>query len=180
MAVHVAFLRGMNLGNRRIKNPELVAAFEGIGFESVSAYRAAGNVIFEGGRRSEGGLVAAIEEGLEETLGYAVPTFVRSAGEVDAIADFDPFDLDRVAESAGKLQVSILAERPSAKATKAVLAMATDEDPLVVAERELYWLPSGGLLESDLDLDAIDEILGPSTRRTKGTIEGIAKKIGTD
>jgi len=178
MATRVAFLRGMNLGGRRITNAELVAAFAGIGLADVSAYRAAGNVLFDGGRRSEGSLVAAIEEGLEEALGYAVPTFVRGAGEVAAIAEFDPFDLDRVAASAGKLQVSILGKRPSEEEREAVLAMATDEDPLVLADRELYWLPSGGLLESELDLDAIDRILGPSTRRTKGTIEGLAKKIG--
>jgi uncharacterized protein (DUF1697 family) len=169
----------MNVGGHRITNPELVEAFEAIGFEGASAYRAAGNVIFDGGRRAEGTLVAAIEEGLEESLGYAVPTFVRSDAEVGSIAEYDPFDLDRVAASKGKLQVSILGGRPSQEEREEVLAMATDEDPLVLVERELYWLPSGGLLESALDLDEIDRILGSSTRRTKGTIEGIAKKLGT-
>jgi uncharacterized protein (DUF1697 family) len=179
MADHVAFLRGMNVGGHRITNAELVAAFEAIGFAGASAYRAAGNVLFDGSG-PEGELVAAIEEGLAEALGYAVPTFVRSAGEVRSIADFDPFDLDRVAESDGKLQVSILGERPTAEKREAVLAMATEDDSLVIAERELYWLPSGGLLESELDLDEIDRILGPSTRRTKSTIEGISGKLGSD
>jgi len=180
MAVHVAFLRGMNLGGRRIKNPELVAAFEEIGFTDVSAYRAAGNVIFGSSGQSEGKLVAEIEEGLEESLGYAVPTFVRDAGEVRSIADFDPFDDALVAKSKGKLQVSILATRPTAAKRKKVLAMATDDDPIEIAERELYWLPSGGLLDSELDLDEIDRILGQSTRRTKGTIEGIAGKLSSE
>ena len=31
----VAFLRGMNLGGRRIKNPELCAAVERIGFDGA-------------------------------------------------------------------------------------------------------------------------------------------------
>ena len=44
---YVAFLRGMNLGRRRIKNPELCAAFEDIGFTNVSAFLASGNVIFD-------------------------------------------------------------------------------------------------------------------------------------
>jgi uncharacterized protein (DUF1697 family) len=43
--------------------------------------------------------------------------------------------------------------------------------------RELYWLPSGGLLESDLDLKAIEKLLGADTRRTMGTIEQIAAKL---
>jgi hypothetical protein len=57
-----------------------------------------------------------------------------------------------------------------------VLSLASDEDALAFGERELYWLPSGGMLETALDLDAIDELLGLSTRRTKGTIELIAAK----
>jgi hypothetical protein len=54
--------------------------------------------------------------------------------------------------------------------------MATDEDRLAIAGSELYWLPSGGLLESSLDLKAIEAALGPDTRRTMGTIEHIAAK----
>ena len=178
MAFHVAFLRGMNLGGRRVTNADLIEAFAEIGFEGATAYRAAGNVIFEADEQEEGQLIAEIEEGLEESLGYAVPTFVRDADEVRAIADFDPFDLDVVAASAGKLQVSLLSSQPTGTEQDRVLALATDDDRLVIAGRELYWLPSGGILESDLDLDAIDETLGASTRRTKGTIEGIAGKLG--
>jgi hypothetical protein len=57
-----------------------------------------------------------------------------------------------------------------------VFSLAGEEDALTFGERELYWLPSGGLLESSLDLRAIDRLLGPSTMRTKGTIELIAAK----
>ncbi len=57
---------------------------------------------------------------------------------------------------------------PSAKARREVLAMAADEDRLDLRGRELYWLPSGGMLDSALDLDAIDALLGLSTRADKG------------
>jgi hypothetical protein len=57
-----------------------------------------------------------------------------------------------------------------------VLSLASDGDELRFGQRELYWLPSGGLLESALDLKRIDRLLGPSTMRTKGTIELIASK----
>jgi hypothetical protein len=57
-----------------------------------------------------------------------------------------------------------------------VLALATEDDPLAIAGRELYWLPSGGLLESELDLKAIEAAVGSDTRRTMGTIEQIAAK----
>ena len=43
--------------------------------------------------------------------------------------------------------------------------------------RELFWLPAGGLSESDLDFKAIDEALGPMTVRTQGTFARLAKKL---
>lgn len=177
MAVHVAFLRGMNVGGHRITNADLGAAFTAFGLDAVRTFRASGNVIFESGRDDEVELVATIEAGLEEALGYAVPTFLRGAEELHAIAALEPFDADRVAASAGKQQVSLLARAPTAQQSEAILAMASEEDPLVVAGREIHWLPSGGILETELDLDAIDAITGPSTRRTMGTIEGIAAKL---
>ncbi|MET0558605.1 MAG: DUF1697 domain-containing protein [Solirubrobacterales bacterium] len=176
MSLYVAFLRGMNLGKRRIKNDELRAEFEQLGFEAVATFRASGNVVFESKRKSEAALTKTIEAGLLESLGYDVPVFLRSGVEVAAIAAREPFDAGRVAESKGKLQVSLLPDKPSAAVRKKVLAMAGDEDLLAIEGRELYWLPSGGLLESDLDLKAIESALGRDTRRTMGTIEQIAAK----
>jgi len=177
MPLHVAFLRGMNLGGRRITNADLTGEFEALGFEGVATYRASGNVIFGASGQSEGELIAAIEEGLEESLGYAVPTFVRSEDEVRAIADFDPFEQKRVAASKGKLQVALLSRAPSKAKHDEVLGLSTDEDALVIAERELHWLPNGGISDSELDLGAIEKLIGPTTIRTKGTIEGLASKL---
>ena len=177
MPFHAALLGGMNLGNRRITNAELTGEFEALGFERVSTFRASGNVIFDASGQAEGELVAAIEEGLAESLGYPVPTWVRTEDEVREIRDFDPFDLEVVAQTKGKLQVALLAAGPSAAARKEVLGLAGDDDRLALVERELYWLPRGGITDSELDLDRIGKALGPMTMRTKGTIEGIAAKI---
>lgn len=177
MVRYVAFLRGMNLGNRRLKNPELKAEFERLGFEQVATFRASGNVVLEaGGRAGEAALAKKIEAGLADGLGYEVPVFLRSCDEVAAIAAHEPFAAKAVKASKGKLQVSLLAKKPSAKARDAVLALATAEDQLAIEGRELYWLPSGGILESELDLKTIEKALGSDTRRTMGTIEQIAAK----
>jgi uncharacterized protein (DUF1697 family) len=176
MERYVAFLRGMNLGKRRIKNDELRAEFETLGFADVATFRASGNVIFGADSKSEGALTKTIEAGLGEALGYEVPVFLRSCAEVAAIAAAEPFDPKLVTASKGKLQVSLLLKKPSAAARKKVLALASDEDALALSGREFYWLPSGGLLESDLDLKAIEAALGSDTRRTMGTIEQIASK----
>ena len=174
---YVAFLRGMNLGRRRIKNPELRAEFERLGFEDVATFRASGNVVFAGERGGgEAALGERIEAGLGKGLGYGVAVFLRSAAEVAAIAARAPFPAKAIAASKGKLQVAMLPRKPAAKARRGVLDLATAEDRLELEGRELFWLPSGGTLESELDLKAIEKAVGPWTMRTMGTIEQIAAK----
>jgi uncharacterized protein (DUF1697 family) len=177
MERYVAFLRGMNLGNRRIKNDELRAELEALGFEDVATFRASGNVIFGAPKQSEGALTRTIEHGLGDALGYEVPVFLRSCDEVAAIASQEPFEAKLVDASKGKLQVTMLPKKPIAAARRKVLALATDEDRLAIAARELFWLPSGGTIESELDLKAIEKALGKGTQRTMGTIEQIAAKL---
>src|SRR5689334_7577600 len=103
---YVAFLRGMNLGKRRIKNEELRRHFEAMGLEKVGTFRASGNVIFSTPKReAEAKLATRVEAELDERLGYDVPVFLRSAAELAAIAAREPFDSRTVAKSKGKLQV---------------------------------------------------------------------------
>jgi len=70
----------------------------------------------------------------------------------------------------------MLAQAPPAAMRKKALALATDQDRLAFGKRELYWLPSGGTLESELDRAALDKLLGQTTMRTKGTVELLAAK----
>ena len=172
----VAFLRGMNLGRRRVTNDELCAHVRDLGFHDVSAFLASGNVLFGSARGTVAQLTARLEEGLETALAYAVPVFVRTAGEVVAIAEFQPFDED-VGPEGGKLQVAMLRRRPLAAAVTKVLAFATAADPLEIEGRELYWLPRGKITESELDLKAIGRVLGPLTMRTRRTLERIAARL---
>ncbi len=174
--IWAAFLRGMNLGKRRITNDRLRAEFDRIGLGPARTFRAAGNVVFEAPGDSEAKLAERIESGLGEGLGYRVPTVLRTADELVSIAAAEPFSPAEVEASAGKLQVLLLVARPSAKVRRTVLARATDEDRLGFGPRELFWLPSGGMSDSDLELRAIEKDLPLGTMRTRGTIEQLAAK----
>jgi uncharacterized protein (DUF1697 family) len=170
---YAAFLRGVNLGrNHRVSGAELKALFEELGAEGVATFRTSGNVVFEAPRD----MAREIEKHLEASLGYEVAIFLRTAAELKAIAAEQPFPAKKVETSKGKLQVSMLGKAPPAATRRKVLALATDQDPLVFGKRELYWLPSGGTLESELDRKAIDKLLGPTTMRTKGTVELLTAK----
>jgi len=171
---YAAFLRAVNLGrNRRVTSAELREIFEGVGAEEVATFRTSGNVVFEAKRD----MAADVEKALEKTLGYDVGVFTRTARELAEIAEGEPFKPAQVEASKGKLQVSMLSAKPSAAERKQVLAHATDDDLLAFGKRELYWLPSGGTLDSNLDRKTIDKLLGPTTMRTKGTVEQLVAKF---
>jgi uncharacterized protein (DUF1697 family) len=167
----------MNLGNRRITNADLRSEFETLGFESVATFRASGNVVFEAPPGSKSELTKRIEEGLGNGLGYPVPTVLRTEEELRDVVEQEPFGEQSIGASKGKLQVSLLAARPPEAARRKVLALATDDDLLAFGEAELFWLPSGGTLESGLDLKAIERELGLATMRTKGTIDQLHAKF---
>lgn len=175
MSGYAAFLRGINLGSRRrIGSSELRSLFEAMGFEAVDTFRSSGNVVFHSDREPSS---ARVEQDLAASLGYEVAVFLRTASEIHAIAEHQPFDRRLVEGSRGKLQVALLTAQPTARVRKAVLALATAEDRLAFGERELYWLPSGPMRDSGLSMKAIDDALGPTTMRTKGTMEQLAAKF---
>jgi uncharacterized protein (DUF1697 family) len=174
--MYAAFLRAVNLGrNRRVSGAQLRVLFERAGFEDVAPFRTSGNVVFEGQRRA--GMGERIEAALEDELGYAVPVFLRSESEMRAMAEHRPFDRELVECSKGNLQVILLSAKPSQRVRDEALALATDQDRLAFGKHELYWLPSGGTQRSALDQRRIDELLGPGTMRTKGTIEQMTAKF---
>lgn len=165
---YAAFLRAVNLGrDRRVTSAQLKSLFEEVGAEDVATFRTSGNVVFEAPRD----IARALETHLEKALGHEMVIFMRTASDLEAIAAHEPFPPKAVDGSNGKLQVSLLEKKPTAATQKKVLALATDQDPLAFGKRELYWLPSGGTLESELDRKTIDKLLGPTTMRTKGTVE---------
>lgn len=173
---YAAFLKGMNLGRRRITNQELREAFAALGFAEVHPFRASGNVAFACPQAPSQKLAERIERALAQALAYPVPTFVRSSSEVAAICARAPFAEEHLRASSGKVQVAILGARPPAAVREEVMALSDERDRLTFGERELYWLPAGGVSDSDLDLKAIERLLGAMTLRTKGTLEQLAAK----
>lgn len=174
----VAFLRGINVTGRRVKNDELVACFEDMGFLEVSGFLASGNIVFDAAGVSPDKLEPTIEKALDQQLGYAVPTFVRTAPQIDKIQAHAPFPTAVVAATDGNMQVALLGARPSAPQRKAAMSVTPPEDLIDLVDREMYWLPRVGISDSKLNLNALTEILGPMTIRTRRTIVRLSAKLG--
>ena len=69
MKKYIAFLRGINVGNIRIKMPALTLAFDEMGFENVKTYLQTGNVVFESDK-TKTEIKVILESGLSETFHY--------------------------------------------------------------------------------------------------------------
>lgn len=180
MTRYVAFLRGINLGNRRIRNDELGARFETLdGIERVDTFLASGNVIFDAAGGA-GELESEIEGHLADTLGYEVDTFVRALGELESMAERDLFP-----ESGGagwKEHVMFLKQPAGDGAEERLNELATADDRFRVAGTEAYWLRRGGLSDSTLMPADLERAVGAdtSTMRTLNTVRRIVKKFAGD
>ncbi|MCC5952345.1 MAG: DUF1697 domain-containing protein [Acidimicrobiia bacterium] len=172
----VAFLRGMNLGERRLTNEELAAAFASCGYAHVDLYQASGNAIIDD-TRTEDAVLDVLEHGLAAALGYPVPVFVRTAADVRRLAAATPFSAAEQAASDGKPQVIFLRHTPSSTQLAEIEALVPVADHLVADGRHLHWLPATGLADTDLDLRRLDALTGGTTIRTHGTVARLAAKF---
>jgi uncharacterized protein (DUF1697 family) len=140
MHQYIAFLRGINLGNRRPKMEELRALFEGMKFSRVATFIASGNVIFASKIADGRKLDQQIQVHFEKSLGYEVDTFVRTRAEVVAVAAFRPFAKADMENPANRVYAGFLQEPLSAGQVRKFLACRTDVDEFCVEGREYYWL----------------------------------------
>jgi len=176
----VAFLRGLNVGSaHRVTNDELVSMLTDAGLAKAQPFLASGNVVFDAETgRTEAQLSELVAETLESGLGYAVPAFIRSATDVIALNDANPFTKEEL-DSDGKPQVTLLAAEPGKQAWSAALALESSEDLIRKGDRAWFWLPHDGVSLSKVDMKAIERALGVGTMRTFNTVARITKKFLT-
>lgn len=136
----IAFLRGMNLGKRRIKMDELRARFEELKFSAVETFIASGNVIFETRVKETGKLEDTIQRHLHATLGYEVDTFVRTRAELAAIAAFRPFAAADMDPPENTVHCGFLRETLTPAQARGLEACRSEVDAFRVQGREYYWL----------------------------------------
>ncbi|MEY4905881.1 MAG: hypothetical protein RLZZ292_3696 [Bacteroidota bacterium] len=90
MKQHIAFLRGINVGNIRIKMTDLQRAFEALGFNDVKTYLQTGNVVFSATDEHE--LKFLLEQKLTQTFRYEAFVLLYSMEELKKIIEHYPFE----------------------------------------------------------------------------------------
>ncbi|MEZ4646467.1 MAG: DUF1697 domain-containing protein [Chloroflexota bacterium] len=175
MFQYIAFLRAINVGGRSVKMADLRDLFITLGFADIQTYIQSGNVLFTSPNPDPNKLAQNIEAGLSATLGYDVPTFLRTTTELIDIANYTPFPDD--AKDEGTLYVSFLPQEPAAAQQQALLALATDTDSFHIYRDQVYWLYRRSLGASAYTNADVEKTLGmAATRRNINTIHKIVAK----
>ena len=173
---YVAFLRAINVGGHTVKMDHLRVLFEEIGLANVETFIASGNVIFESSE-DESRLQDRISDHLHTSLGYQAKAFLRSTAELAEIAAQQPFPESEYIENGATLHIAFLTAKPSAEATRAVMALRSEKDDFHVDGCELYWLIRGKMSDSMVKGPELGKALGsPITVRNSNTIRRLVAK----
>ena len=181
MQRYIAFLRGINLGKRRVPMKQLAALFEQLGYQDTATFIASGNVLFSTKKGNTHELESKIAAHLEDSLGYGVDTFVRTAEEVLAISKLRVF-AEEGAEGI-TVHVGFLQQKLPPEIANKLAAVRTDVDEFRVMDREYYWLCRIRMHESKVwSLPEVRQLRLPtSTMRNRTSIRKlVAEHIEKD
>jgi uncharacterized protein (DUF1697 family) len=144
LEVHVALLRGVNVGGKnKLPMKQLVAIFAGLGADGAQSYIQSGNVVYRASPALARRIPAAVSAAIASELGLAIPVVTRSLAELRAVAAGNPFLERGVAPTAA--YVAFLADTPTAARVAALDPQRSPGDAFAVRGRDIYLhLPNGG------------------------------------
>lgn len=177
MTRYIAFLRAINVGGRVVKMERLRQIFEGLGLFKVETFINSGNVIFQSSSKNEEGLRKKIEAELQRALGYDVPTFLRTDGELAEIAEYQAYRPSDLKTEGAAVFVAFLSEPPKAEAQEKLCAARNESDDFKFHGRELHWLCRGRFSDSKFSGARLEKMLGLATTvRNSTTVTKLALK----
>ncbi len=166
MTAYIALLRAVNVGGTgKLPMTELAAMCESAGFATVKTYIASGNVVFTS-NSSETKVKAALEAAMEKYAGKPVGVMVRTAAEMAAVRDANPF-----ADAPGNRVTAAFLDEPP---PKDVIEHATNlnGEEIALGKREIYVrYPEHGMADSKLKMPA----LKTGTARNMNTVAKLAE-----
>ncbi|MCH9684296.1 MAG: DUF1697 domain-containing protein [Deltaproteobacteria bacterium] len=158
MPVHIALMRGINVGgNHILPMKDLRAMFEDAGATAVRTYIQSGNVIFEAPARAATALVRNVTTRVEDERGFGVPVVLRSASQLDAVLEANPFP--KAAAEPKFLHVAFADRKPTAAAAAKLDPDRSPPDRFQVQGREIYLHYPGGAARSKLTVDYLERTL---------------------
>ena len=169
MARHIALLRAVNVGGRKLPMADLRALCGELGWEEVETYIQSGNVVFRA-KGKGGALEAQLETAIKARFGLDVPVVVRSSAQWAGYAAANPFP--RAArDEPNRLQLLVSKQAPNADAAEMLMERAQAGETVKAAGGALWFHFPEGVGTSKLTPALIDKACGsPSTARNWRTV----------
>jgi uncharacterized protein (DUF1697 family) len=180
MSRQVVLLRGVNLGpHQRVAMADLRTALTGAGFERVVTHLQSGNVVLDSDL-SGAKLGPAVARVLADRLGLRSDVIVRSASELAAAIDADPFS--DIATDPARHVLGFLAGAPGpdkvALIEQRIAALPSDGDRHAFHGAHLYlWCPNG-ISKSPYFRVPWDRLGVSSTQRNWNTVTALLRLVG--
>jgi uncharacterized protein (DUF1697 family) len=164
MAVHIALLRGINVGGRNlVAMSDLRDLFQSLGFAGARTLLQSGNLVFQTNRRTDAKLERVLEVETEKRFGISVVYFVRTAPEWESVVARNPFP-DEAERDPSHLVVMFLKEEPEAKNLKALQSAVRGPEYFRSDRKQIYFFYPAGIGDSKLTNALIEKTL-----RLRGT-----------
>jgi len=168
MTAFIALLRAVNVGGTgKLPMAEVKALCEAAGSAQVRTYIASGNVVFAS-RKPEAVVKADLEARLAAYAGKPVGVMVRTAAEMAAVRDANPFP-----DQAPNATVAIfLDDAPPRDAAEQ--AVGRQDEQISLGRREIYVHYGAGMGQSKLRIPAAKT----GTARNLNTVAKLAAMAG--
>jgi uncharacterized protein (DUF1697 family) len=164
MTMQIALLRAINVGgHNKIAMSDLRDLFGTLGFSGTKSLLQSGNLVFESARLTGANLEPLLEVETASRLGVAVDFLVRSAAELRAIIESNPFPVEAKGDPS-HLLVIFLKAAPEAKEVKALQAGIKGPEIIHAKGKQLFVVYPAGIGNSKLTNSLIEKKLG-----TRGT-----------
>ena len=146
---HIALLRGINVGgHHKLPMKELAAMFAAAGCDAVRTYIQSGNVVFEADQTLAAKVPRLIGAAIDTAYGYQIPILTRSADELAAAIDANPYANDDI--EARFKAVGFLVQAPDAEALARLDPEFSPPDRFTVIGREIFLCYPNGSARSKL------------------------------
>ncbi len=149
MSVHVALLRGINVGGKNtVPMAELRKALTSAGLERVKTYIQSGNVVFASKAPSRTKLQAIIQKTLQEHFGVTSTVLTLTPAELEAAIADNPYADRKVEDNC--VHLYFLGDSPTADRVDKARALAAATEECEVIDQVFYLLAPDGVARSKL------------------------------
>jgi uncharacterized protein (DUF1697 family) len=175
--VHVALLRGINVGGKnKLPMKDLAAIFTDLGCHEVKTYIQSGNVVFRATPDLAERIPTLVAQAISSRFGAAVPVVILNAEELLAAARENPF-LESGADEK-TLHVAFLAKAPTEGQAATLAPNRSPPDEFNLSGRRIYLRCPKGMARTKLTNDYFDTKLATiSTMRNWRTLLALCEMV---